>query len=107
MHCFHSPKIIKQNELNFGIHQLGEASDGWVSARDFAFFLREGTIGKLYGADRTVWKVARLPDLKNSTWKLYLLQKTLYLQAPLLGWASLDAPTPNKSRSWNYRSRSK
>jgi hypothetical protein len=60
-----SPKIIKQNELNFGIHQLGEASDGWVSARYFAFFLREGTIGKLYGADRTVWKVARLPDLKN------------------------------------------
>ncbi|KAB1225122.1 hypothetical protein CJ030_MR1G017999 [Morella rubra] len=23
-------------------------------------------------------------------------KKTLYLQAPLLGWASLDAPTPNK-----------
>lgn len=29
-------------------------------------------------------------DLKNPTWKLYLPQKTLYLQAPLLGWASLD-----------------
>jgi len=34
--------------------------------------------------------------LKNPTWKQYLPQKTLYLQAPLLGWASLDAPTPNK-----------
>ena len=33
-------------------------------------------------------------DLKNPTWKHP--QKTLYLQAPLLGWASLDAPTPNK-----------
>lgn len=34
-------------------------------------------------------------DLKT-TWKLDLPQKTLYLQAPLLGWASLGAPTPNK-----------
>ena len=32
-------------------------------------------------------------DLKNPTWKQYLPQKTLYLQ---LGWASFDAPTPNK-----------
>ena len=64
--------------------------------------------GKLYGRkewkgegsdSETTWKrflQLVLFDLKNPTWKQYLPQKTLYLQAPLLGWASLDAPTPNK-----------
>ncbi|KAJ0053248.1 hypothetical protein Pint_01263 [Pistacia integerrima] len=33
---------------------------------------------------------------KKSNLETVSPQKTLYLQAPLLGWASLDAPTPNK-----------
>jgi hypothetical protein len=42
-------------------------------------------------------------DLRNPTRKLSLPQKTLYLQAPLLGWASLDAPTPNKKEKGRDR----
>lgn len=37
-----------------------------------------------------------LPVLLLSSKEAKSPQKTLYLQAPLLGWASLDALTPNK-----------